>query len=160
MKKLSAVLFCVVVVLCFSGCDLNPLVNILNGNAAKVESYVEGTVLEDGTTLYYQDKVSDAVSIEFKDENGKVWLDNADIVKVSAKFDDIYRYYIELELTENGSTKFSEATKENIGKTITISADGVAISSPTVEAEITTKTAIISNIIGQQELFDLFNTLT
>ena len=58
MKKLSVVLLCVVVVLCFSGCDLNPLVNILNGNAAKAESHVEGTVLEDGTTLYYQDKVN------------------------------------------------------------------------------------------------------
>lgn len=52
--------------------------------------------------------------------------------------------FVSLEFTDSGKQAFAEATKNNIGKTISIMLDETAISTPTVNAEITDGNAIIS----------------
>lgn len=149
-------------ILSFSACDLNPIVNKLNGNeeSAKTQQEKEKyTKLADGTYLYKQSSVSIEKKIQFKDENNNVLLDSADIMFVCAKWSEYNSYYIQLEFNEQGTIAFANATKENIGKKMHIVLDEQILSSPTVVDEITDGIVIISNYESYDELISFFNKL-
>ena len=58
---------------------------------------------------------------------------------------------ISLELNDEGGKLFAEITKKNIGKKVAIFLDGVAISIPVVQSEITDGKAVISGGFTPQE---------
>ena len=62
---------------------------------------------------------------------------------------------VQLTFTDEGSTKFAEATKANLNKIIYIVYDGEVKSAPTVQSEITGGTASITNM----ESFESADTL-
>lgn len=67
---------------------------------------------------------------------------------------------ISLELNDEGAQLFAEITRKNIGKKVAIFLDGVAISVPTVQSEITDGKAVISGGFTPQEAKLLATRLT
>ncbi len=61
------------------------------------------------------------------------------------------RPMVELSFDETGAALFAKITKENIGKQVAIFLDGVPISSPTVNEEITLGKAVISGSFSIEE---------
>ena len=61
------------------------------------------------------------------------------------------RPMVELSFDDTGATLFAKITKENIGKQVAIFLDGVPISSPTVNEEITLGKAVISGSFTIEE---------
>lgn len=160
MKKI-AIICCVILIVTLTGCDLNPIVNKLNGNEnSKVQSEEQGKELPDGTVLYKESVISKNTVVEFKDDKENELIDNNDIVKVYAKFSEYNNYYIEFEFTASGQTKFANATKENVGKTITISANNEILSSPTIQYPIDSGNVVVANNQSYDELITLFDKIT
>lgn len=88
---------------------------------------------EDGNVIY---KTPTGTTAE------NIILQGDDIVSAEAKsYQDettgTIKYLVELKFSENGAEKFAEATKELVGKTISVWMDDIMISYPTVESEIT-----------------------
>jgi protein-export membrane protein SecD len=61
------------------------------------------------------------------------------------------RPMVELTFDDTGATLFAKITKENVGKQVAIFLDGVPISSPTVNEEITLGKAVITGSFTTQE---------
>lgn len=160
MKKIIIV-FCIFMMIILSGCDLNPIVNKLNGNdSSKSQNQEQGKELPDGSIFYKESTLSKNTVVEFKDDKGNVLIDNSDIVKVYAKFSEDSNYYIEFEFTENGRSKFKTATEENIGKVITITANYELLSSPIIPSVIDSSSVIVANNQSYDELIALFDKIT
>ncbi|MFR1742445.1 protein translocase subunit SecF [Sellimonas intestinalis] len=82
-------------------------------------------------------------TLEFQTSDGETVLTGSDIKTAEAKSGQDHttganEYMVELQLNKEGSKKFAEATKENIGNQISIIYDGETISSPRVNEAIST----------------------
>ncbi len=141
MKRVAIVLLCLLMGLCLFGCS---------------EKEVEE---QNGTTLFKQGTISTSVTIELKDETDKVWLTNEHFMRVYARHNEQNGYFIELELTEEGQELFAEATRENVGKTISVVADGEVLIAATVQQEINDDSIAIVNNESEEALMTLFNKL-
>lgn len=96
-------------------------------------------------------------SLEFRDMNGNVVLDGTDVKSAEAKTQQnqttkANEYVVVLSLTDEGTTKFAEATKANLGKQIAIVYDGETISSPVVNNVIDGGEAYISGMQSYEVL--------
>ena len=91
-------------------------------------------------------ELGETALLTFRDPDGKVVLNGSDIKKSygSISQEDGSNVVI-LELTDEGSKKFSDATKALIGKPISIYMDDTFITSPTVQDQITDGVARITN---------------
>ncbi len=80
-------------------------------------------------------------SMEFQDEDGNVLVSGTDIQNAQPQRykDDVTgatQYVVDLTLTDEGATKFEQATAANVGKTMPIVYDGETISAPKVNSAI------------------------
>ncbi len=66
---------------------------------------------------------------------------------------------VSLELTDSGAKIFGDLTKKNLGKQLAIYLDGVPISAPVVQTEITDGRAVISGNFNPQGAKELANRL-
>ena len=80
--------------------------------------------MPDGSIQYRQLNVSNNKELEFKDEGGNVLLDEKDVAWIYEKYSEDSGYHLILEFTVDATTELAEATKENIGKEISLFADG------------------------------------
>lgn len=99
-------------------------------------------------------------SLEFQDENGETVLDGADIADAQGNVSEdqttgARKYVVALTLTKDGTDKFAEATKENVGKKIAIVYDGETISAPVVQTVISDGRAEISGQSSMEEAEEL-----
>ena len=95
-------------------------------------------------------ELGETALLTFKDPDGNVVLEGADVKKSYASTSQADgSFVVNLELTADGATKFSDATGRLVGKAISIYMDETEISSPTVETQITDGNAIIT---GQKSL--------
>ena len=95
-------------------------------------------------------ELGETALLTFKDPDGNVVLEGADVKKSYASTSQSDgSFVVNLELTTDGATKFSDATSRLVGKPISIYMDETEISSPTVETQITNGNAIIT---GQKSL--------
>ena len=135
----------------------------------RVEQYsTEATVYQEGNNrinieipgVKDANKILDELgkpgSLRFEDENGKVVLEGTDVKAASAQImanelSGAQEYGVQLILTDEGTTKFADATSANIGKQIAIIYDGEEISSPTVESAITGGEAYIDGMVSYEE---------
>lgn len=104
-------------------------------------------------------------SLEFLDATGyqaktegndyKALLTGSDIKTASAYKDSSSttsnEYGVQLEFTDDGATKFADATAANIGSIIYIVYDNKVVSYPTVEQEITGGSAVINKISSYED---------
>lgn len=103
-------------------------------------------------------------SLQFKDADGNVVLEGSDVKTATAKTGEdqttgTTKYIVELKLTEEGTTKFAKATKENIGKQIAIVYNDEVISNPVVNSEITGGQAYIEGMADYEEAESLASSI-
>lgn len=102
-------------------------------------------------------------ALEFQTQDGTAVITGPDIQTASAKStqNDLgnQEYMVELVLNKDGSKKFAEATKANVGKQIAIVYDGETISNPNVNEEITGGTAYITGNFTYEEAENLASTI-
>ena len=102
-------------------------------------------------------------SLQFEDMDGNVVLDGNDVASAEGGAvqdnNGMREYIVSLQLTPEGTTKFAEATKANLGRQIAIIYDGNVISSPTVQSEITGGQAQITGMNSVEEAQELASTI-
>ena len=120
-----------------------------------------GATMPDGSILYRQLNISNKKELEFKDEVGNVLLDEKDVAWVYEKYSEDSGYHLILEFTVDGTAELFEATKENIGKEISLFADGEKVFSAMVAEKITDgKIAIIGKASNYRQLMSLSEKIT
>ena len=82
--------------------------------------------------------------LTFKSPDGEVILTGKDVKNSQARVDDKNTPIIDLELTDEGTEKFAEATEKYYGQSISINMDADQISNPQVSAIIRDGKAIIT----------------
>lgn len=110
------------------------------------------------------DELGKPGSLEFQDADGNVVLEGTDVKDASAQQTSnsttgATEYVVALTLTEDGTTKFAEATAANVGKTISIIYDGTVISSPKVNEAIEGGEATISGMESYEAAETLASTI-
>ncbi len=102
-------------------------------------------------------------SLEFQDTSGEVLLSGTDIATAEAQItqDNMQNkeYVVSLTLTEEGATKFAEATAANLNQQIPIVFDGEVISSPVVQTTITGGQASITGMESYEAAETLASTI-
>lgn len=110
---------------------------------------------EDGNIVYRTPSVTTA-------EN--VILEGSDIVSATPQMTQDestgeYQYVVALQLSEDGTEKFAEATSEMVGSTISIWMDDVMLSAPTVQEAITNGECSITGDFTSEEATQLANQI-
>jgi preprotein translocase subunit SecD len=83
------------------------------------------------------DSLKQSGNLSFKGPNGDVILTGADVKKATAQMDQQNGgYEVGLELNDEGSQKFAEATGKYVGQKISIYLDDEMVSDPTVNSQI------------------------
>ena len=91
-------------------------------------------------------ELGETALLTFKDPDGNVVLQGADITKSYATFSQQYGcFVVALEMSAEGKTKFAEATGRLINQKISIYMDNTLISDPTVNQQINDGSAVITN---------------
>ncbi|HHX48957.1 MAG TPA: protein translocase subunit SecD [Clostridiales bacterium] len=120
------------------------------------EGYTEATVTKQGenyirvevpsieNTEHLMTIIGEPATLEFKDPEGKVIIEGNKHLKNASEALHEGQYVISLEFNDEGRELFAKATKENIGKTISIYINGKEILKPTVNSAITEGRAIIT----------------
>ena len=143
MKKYFVLFLCSLIPLSFCSCDPG------------------GATMPDGSTQYRQLNISNKKELEFKDEVGNVLLDEKDVAWIYEKYSEDNGYHLILEFTVDGTAELAEVTKENIGKEISLFADGEKVFSAMVVTEITDgKIAIIGKTSNYKQLMSLSEKIT
>lgn len=82
--------------------------------------------------------------LTFKSPKGDVILTGQDVSKATAISDENGLPQVALELNENGTKKFADATKEYLGQSISVNMDDEVLTNPTVNSVITNGSAVIT----------------
>lgn len=91
------------------------------------------------------DTLSKTGNLTFKSPNGDVILTGKDIKEASAVIDNqSNKPVVSLKLNEEGTKKFSEATKKYMGQSISIYMDDEMLTNPVVQSQITNGEAVIT----------------
>ncbi len=93
-----------------------------------------------------------------------VILEGSDIVSATPQMTQDestgeYQYVVALQLSEDGTEKFAEATSEMVGSTISIWMDDVMLSAPTVQEAITNGECSITGDFTSEEATQLANQI-
>ena len=89
--------------------------------------------------------LSQAGNLSFKDPDGNEILTGKDVKKAQAQLNqETGKYEVGLEFTDDGATKFADATSRLVGQKISIYLDDEMISDPNVQTAITDGKASIS----------------
>jgi len=139
MKKYISLALCLCVFLSFIGCKGK------TDKPINEESNLTG-------------EISDSVEFRVHDDNSKIWLDNSHIEKISVETDNEGKKMLVFTTTEEGKSILYNATNENIGKIMSISADDYLLSSAMVMAPIESGTFTLNNQFADNAY--LYNYLT
>jgi preprotein translocase subunit SecD len=117
-----------------------------------------------GTTAqltFWEEQASDSAKIASQSAGiKKTELTGADIKETSVVFDpNTGKPQVQLVFTSGGSKKFAAITKRNVGKILAIALDNQFISTPTVNQEIVSNTAVITGSFTLEEAKLLSNQL-
>jgi len=121
--------------------NFDPQAAIKEIGASAVLTFVEGDSKDGAVVLKGAADIKSATATVFQNENGTS------------------EYGVSLELTDAGKVKFAEATKKNVGKTISIWMDDVCISAPKVNEAITDGRAQITGNFDADSASDLANQI-
>lgn len=97
------------------------------------------------------DQLSKTGVLTFKDSAGKVVLEGKDIEEATPGYDELGRVVVNLRMKDTGVQKFAEATRNNVGKAISINMDDELLSNPVVNEPILNGQASISGQSTEEE---------
>ncbi|MEG0629452.1 MAG: protein translocase subunit SecD [Christensenellaceae bacterium] len=89
--------------------------------------------------------IGSPAKLQFVGPDGVVILEGNEIKKSGLSQDEGGKPAVAFELTDEGSKKFSDATKKFLGQPISITIDGEVISSPNVESQISGGSGVITS---------------
>jgi len=102
-------------------------------------------------------------NLEIKNDVGEVLITIDDIkaVEISTVVDENSNkeYYVGISFTDNGTTKFANITKENIGKSLSIYVDDELISQPMINSVIEGGYAQLTGYSNYEEAEKLMNAI-
>ena len=104
------------------------------------------------------DEIGMQAVMRFYDEEYNVLLTSDDVARVASANQSsggTPSYGLAIEFTNAGSTKFANATRDNIGKAIYVSIDGTTLAAPSVQEEISGGFAVIPLGLTAQGAADL-----
>ncbi len=104
--------------------------------------------------------LSGGAALTIRDEDGNILITNQDVSSVYADFNEESGYFIGIKFNEDGTEKFTQVTRDNVGKALPIYVDDVCVSKPRIEAEITGGEAMLSGFSEEEQILDLFEKLT
>lgn len=109
-------------------------------------------------------EVTDETTGEVTDYEETVWLEGTDIKNAQAATTQdnntgAIKYVVNLTMTDEGATKFEEATTANLGSTIYILYNDEIISSPTVQSAISGGQAEITGMSSYEEAENLSSNI-
>ncbi len=111
-------------------------------------------------------ELSATASLAFRqgtDQDGELILEGKDVKRAYSNYqtssNGLHQHVVMLELNDEGKTKFADATKANLSKTISIWMDDTCISAPTVSNVITDGVAVISGDFDAASAAKLANTI-
>lgn len=132
-----------------------------------VDGYAQFSIEVRNPRENFNDMVITPGKIEFVENyssaDEKVVITNDDIKNAESTVynaDGKVDYVVNIELTDEGTQKFAEATKNNIGKPIYILYDGGIVSYPTVATEITNGHVQINGLESKLQAEELAITIT
>ena len=115
-----------------------------------------GATMPDGSIQYRQLNISNKKELEFRDDDNIILLDEKDVAWVYEKYSEDDGYHLILEFTVDGTVELAEATKEHIGKELSLFVDDEKVFSLTVVTEITDgKISIIGKTSNYKQLMSL-----
>ncbi|NMA95465.1 MAG: protein translocase subunit SecD, partial [Clostridiales bacterium] len=103
--------------------------------------------------------LSQPAELKFKDPDGNVVLEGKHVKTAQPAFGEMNRPVVEFELHKEGTDMFAKATRENIGKVISIELDGNVISAPKVNSAITDGSGHITGMGDIEEARRLANLI-
>ena len=98
-------------------------------------------------------------AIKSTQRNGKAPLEGDVVVDASDKFDQYGRPAVNMSMNTDGSRRWAQLTKQNIGKSIAIVLDDYVYSAPRVNSEITGGNSEITGTFTPEQTKDLANVL-
>ena len=120
-----------------------------------------GATMPDGSIQYRQLNISNKKELEFRDDDNNILLDEKDVAWVYEKYSEDSGYHLILEFTVDGTAELAEATKEHIGKELSLFVDDEKVFSLTVVTEITDgKISIIGKTPNYKQLMSLSEKIT
>ncbi len=101
-------------------------------------------------------ELGEMARLNFRDPDGQVILEGNDVAKSYAGINpQTNEPVVELELSEAGAAKFTEATGRLVGQVISIYMDDTVLSEPTVRTQITGNRAYIDGMFDVQSAVSL-----
>lgn len=101
-------------------------------------------------------ELGETAKLTFRDTSGNVLLEGTDVKNATEQFDQSTgAYVVALELSEEGATKFENATGSLVGQQMPIFMDETIISSPVVNEKISGGQAIITGMENAEQAKDL-----
>lgn len=97
--------------------------------------------------------------LTFEDPDGNVVLTGKEVKKATPYMTQDNQYVVSLELNDEGTTAFAEATEKFVGKSIAIKMDGEMLTNPTVQEAITGGKAQISGMANLEEASEKANII-
>lgn len=134
--------------------------NSIGNDSSPSSSTDIGSTDTNTDVIYFESSISKYASIEFKDEKGNVLLTASDVSKVYAKQIETEGYTIQLDFTPDGTKKFENATRNNLGKKIAIYIDDELIIEPVVVTAITDGKVIINGLGTKEDMLKMYEKLT
>ncbi len=103
-------------------------------------------------------------TLSFQDAEGNVVLTGDDVETAQPassknQLTGATEYHVSLQLTDEGSEKFAEATEKNVGKSISIIYDGKTVRTPTVREKITGGNCSIDGMASYEDANQLASTI-
>jgi SecD/SecF fusion protein len=110
------------------------------------------------------DKVLETIGktgeLTFEDPKGNVLLTGKEVKEAGAYISQDNKYVVSLELNEDGTEKFAEATKTFLNQNIAIKMDGEILTNPTVNAVISDGKAVIEGMSSLEEANSIASIIT
>lgn len=102
------------------------------------------------------DLIGEPALLEFRDPDGNTFMNGSMVEVAQAAYDqESSDYYIHFKLNSEGTQIFSEMTRQNVGKALSIYLDGEMLMNPTVNEPITGGVGSISGGFTREEAINL-----
>ena len=137
-------------------------VNKLLNTAIAKNTLPKDLSLKWGVKAAEQDKKAETFelyAIKITERNGRAPLEGDVITNAKDEFDQFGKPSVSMSMNTDGSRRWAQLTKQNIGKAIAIVLDGYVYSAPNVNSEISGGNSQITGNFSPEDTKDLANVL-
>ena len=112
-----------------------------------------------GSELDKTGQIFELYAIKVTERNGRAPMEGDVVTDASDGYDQYGKPCVNMSMNTEGSRRWAQLTKQNIGKAIAIVLDGYVYSAPNVNTEITGGNSVITGNFSLEDTKDLANVL-